>query len=143
MVQRKQDPPSAFTAAVHAEIRGWMGKRNMSQRKLGELAGIPKSTLSRLIGTDVQPLNLNELESLCNVLGVSPQQVIMDAERTILAERRSSVEAGRPYLAVAPELTPQEMADAALAKKQDGYGLAARKMRDLKPGEEPGVEYYE
>lgn len=66
----------------------------------------------------------------------------MDAERTVLAERRSSVEAGR-ILAVAPELTPQEMADAALAKKQDGYGLAARKMRGLKPGEEPGVEYYE
>lgn len=113
-----------------------MGKRNISQRRLGELAGIPKSTLSRLIGTDTQPLNLNELELLCNVLGVSPQQVVMDAERSL---QQSS----KTRLSVVPELTPQELAEIALANIPEGTLLAAREERELKPGEERGVEYYE
>ncbi|HCN40245.1 helix-turn-helix transcriptional regulator [Rothia sp. (in: high G+C Gram-positive bacteria)] len=83
MGQRKQDEPSEFTLAVHAEIRGWMGKRNMSQRQLSEASGITRSTLSRIIGTNVQAADLNELESLCAALGVSPEMVVDDAARSL------------------------------------------------------------
>lgn len=129
MVQRKQDPPSAFSAAVHAEIRGWMGRRNISQRMLGELAGIPKSTLSRLIGTNVQPLNLNELEAICKVLGVSPQQVVLDAERTLLTAQRDQANKQRPggRYNKAGEWVPETRA---------GYALAA-----YDSDEEKGVDY--
>lgn len=60
-----------------------MGKRNMSQRQLSEASGITRSTLSRIIGTNVQAADLNELESLCAALGVSPEMVVDDAARSL------------------------------------------------------------
>lgn len=136
MVQRKQDPPTAFTAAVHAEIRGWMGKRNMSQRKLGELAGIPRSTLSRLIGTDVQPLNLNELEALCDALGVSPQQVVADAERAAFAAQRAEAEQATPAVGRFRRV-PGSPYPVYEVEERPGYDLAARRQRDTpEPSEE-------
>lgn len=90
MGQKRQDPPSDFTKAVHAEIRGWRGKRNISQRKLSELTGIPNSTLSQIIGTDQKPLDMNELEAICNALGVSPEVVVEDAVKALEDASRAS-----------------------------------------------------
>lgn len=109
----------------------------MSQRRLGELAGIPKSTLSRLIGTDAQPLNLNELEALCEVLGVSPQQVVMDAERAVLAAARPQAEPQHPAPAPAPEPAGHyNTAGEWVPARRDGYTLAA-----YESNEEKGVDY--
>lgn len=90
MGQAKHKGPTALTLAVHAEIRGWMGKRNLSQSKLGTLAGIPKATLSNIIGTDRRPMDVNELEAICKVLGVSPERVVEDASRAVLAAEQKS-----------------------------------------------------
>lgn len=83
MGQRKQDPPGEFALAIHAELRGWLGRRNISQRKLSEMSGIPRSTLSQIIGTDQRTIDVNELESLCAALGVSPEMVVDDAARSL------------------------------------------------------------
>lgn len=93
-----------FTNAVHAEIRGWLGKRNLSQRQLAEKAGISKSKISRILGTGEQAVDVDELDSMCEVLGVSPEALVNDAVRSMRAEAAVS----RPY----PNL-------------QHGYALAA------------------
>lgn len=74
---------SDFTLAVHAELRGWKGKRNISQRSLADRAGISKSKLSRMIGKDEQAIDTDELDALCKVLGVSPEIVIDNAVRAL------------------------------------------------------------
>ena len=74
---------SEFTLAVHAELRGWKGKRNISQRALAEQAGISKSKLSRMIGMDEQAIDTDELDALCRVLGVSPEVVVDNAVRAM------------------------------------------------------------
>lgn len=108
-----------------------------------EFSGISKSRLSEAVNHDKAPLNTNELGRICEALGVSASEMLRRSESKLAVELAEDFKENGRTLSVAPELTPQEMADAALAKKQDGYGLAARMMRDLKPGEEPGVEYYE
>lgn len=51
----------------------------MSQRRLSEKSGIPRSTLSKIIGTDERPVDTNELESLCKALHVMPHVLVADA----------------------------------------------------------------
>lgn len=87
MPRGKQEPPTAFTLAIHAEIRSWAGRRNISQRKLSELTGIGRSQLSKIIGTDEQPIDTNELEALCNVLGVSPNKLVDDAVKAVMQDQ--------------------------------------------------------
>lgn len=87
-------------------------------------------------------MDTDELDVICEVLDVSPALIVDDAVRAVLASTRPRP-AARPALAAVEELTPQEMADRALANTRDGYALAARESRTLHPGEERGVEYYE
>lgn len=128
MGQKKQEEPTEFTLAVHAEIRGWQGKRNLSQRRLAELAGMSNSTLSRIIGTNAQPMDLNELEALCAALGVSPEYVVAAAERSLLEAR-----------VIYPSSTPGGWYNSAgewVPETRAGYSLAA-----YESDEEKGVDY--
>ena len=71
-----------LTSAIHAEIRSWMKKKNLSQRQLAEKAGISKSKISRIIGTGEQAIDINELDAVCQVLGISTEILVLDAAQS-------------------------------------------------------------
>lgn len=104
---------------MNAEIRSWMGRRGLTQKQLAEATGISKSKLSRILGSGEQAkqsMDTDELDLICQVLEVSPAQVVDDAVSVAM----------RPNLDV-----------------QTGYDLAAQKKRQLRPGEEAGIEYFD
>lgn len=81
MPRGSNEQPTPFALAVHAEIRAWQGRRNLSQRKLAELADLKQANLSNMIGSNKKSLNLNELEALCIALDVDIRDIIAAAKR--------------------------------------------------------------
>lgn len=88
--------PTDFSRAVNAEIRSWMGRRGLNQKQLADAAGISKSKMSRILGTAEQSMDTDELDVICQVLDVSPAQVVDDAVRAVLAAQRAEAEHQRP-----------------------------------------------
>lgn len=59
-----------LTERVAEEIRGWMGRRRLSQAALARQLGVSKMWVSyRLSGT--QPIDLNDLDRIARALGVA------------------------------------------------------------------------
>ena len=75
--------PTDFTLAVNAEVRSWMGRRGVTQRQLSEKTGISKSKMSRILGTEEQSMDTDELDGICQALGVSPERIVEDAARSL------------------------------------------------------------
>ncbi|MFC6353949.1 helix-turn-helix domain-containing protein [Rothia nasimurium] len=123
-----QNFPTDFSRAVNAEIRSWMGRRGLNQKQLAESAGISKSKISRILGTAEQSMDTDELDVICQVLEVSPAQVVDDAVRAVLAQQEQA-EPQRPSgrYNSAGEWVPAT---------RDGYTLAA-----YESDEEKGVDY--
>lgn len=121
--------PTDFSRAVNAEIRSWMGRRGLNQKQLADAAGISKSKMSRILGTAEQSMDTDELDVICQVLDVSPAQVVDDAVRAVLAAQRAEAEHQRPSgrYNSAGEWVPAT---------RDGYTLAA-----YETDEEKGVDY--
>ncbi|WP_237220430.1 helix-turn-helix domain-containing protein [Rothia nasimurium] len=113
MPKGTNEPPTPFALAVHAEIRAWQGRRNLSQRQLATLADLKQANLSNMIGSNKKSLNLNELEALCDALDVDVRDIINAAKRN----------------------------EHLYAEPQDDYALAA-KIVDSREGED-GIEYFE
>lgn len=120
----KSSQATAFSNAINAEIRSLMGRRGISQTTLATATGISQSKISKTVWNDEGSLAINQLEAICEALGVSPIEIIGIAERAVQAAERE--EALRPNLDV-----------------QTGYDLAAQKKRQLRPGEEAGIEYFD
>lgn len=71
-----------FTRRVAAEVRAEMARQLMSQDKLGQLSGIPQSTLSRRLSGDPRwPFDTNELAAVAEALGVPVEQFMRSPER--------------------------------------------------------------
>lgn len=115
---------SGLIEAIHEELRALIGRRSYSQRALADLSGVSQSVISKTIFRSESTLNLSQFETICEVLGDSPAEVMLRAERAVQAAERE--EALRAQLD-APE----------------NYDLAAQKKRQLRPGEEAGIEYFD
>lgn len=70
-----------FARAVSAEIRRVLEERGMSGNQLAKAAGMDQSTVARkLRGTHA--FTLNELDTVCSVLGIKASDVIEWAQRS-------------------------------------------------------------
>lgn len=72
-----------FSSAVNAELRAEIARQRISLRRLEEKTNISKSRIGSTINQDEAPINTNELDLLCKVLGVSASEVLRQAERAI------------------------------------------------------------
>lgn len=62
-------------------------KENMSQKKLGKMAGFHQSTISRL-ESDLQPANEEQIKALASSLGITPEQLLNLAAPTLNIEQQ-------------------------------------------------------
>ncbi len=76
----KSETTLTLTEAVAEELRSIMARRRMNQKAVGLLlGGRSQSYVSRRVVGEV-PLDLAELETLADALGVSVSEIIADAE---------------------------------------------------------------
>lgn len=80
MGQTAKPKPTTFTTAVHAALRDEVEKRDWSFRRLAEESGIGKNRISRTVSRDETPLGVNELDSICSALRVSPLSILRAAQ---------------------------------------------------------------
>lgn len=125
MGANKSSEPSPFGLAVRAEILAEMGRRQMNILQLTELVPRGKSYLYERLSKAEKELALSDVESICDAFSIPIAPLMERAERAVLAVEREEA-LRRPHLE-APE----------------NYALAAQEERQLRPGEEEGVEYYE
>ncbi|WP_346843647.1 helix-turn-helix transcriptional regulator [uncultured Rothia sp.] len=76
MARGTKEPPTLFTLCIHAELRAWAGRRNISYRQLAEKAGLSRERVRKTISADETPLDTNELDRICKALGVSPEYIV-------------------------------------------------------------------
>lgn len=82
----KNGVPGPLALAMASEISAEMGRHHMSVRQLAERADMNHATLgNKLKGKTI--LNLNEVDQLANVLGVSTQELM---RRAVAAMSQSS-----------------------------------------------------
>lgn len=72
---------SAFSKAVNAELRAWMGRRRFNQTSLAEASGVAQQTISRTVVKDERTLDTNQLYQLCAALDVNPADILAAAAR--------------------------------------------------------------
>jgi transcriptional regulator with XRE-family HTH domain len=87
-----KDAGAPLNRALANEIRGERNRQRLTQEKLGEMAGIPRATYTRLeAGTraiDVQQLNL-----IATALRMPPSRLVERAERAVLEQSVETDEA--------------------------------------------------
>lgn len=85
-----------LTERVAEEIRGWMGKRRLSQAALARQLGVSKMWVSyRLSGA--QPIDVNDLERIARALGVAVAELLpADIRRGAEPNIRNSPVTERP-----------------------------------------------
>ena len=119
-IRKATGAANRFSQLVNEELRAELARKQISLRKLSELADISSGRLSQVLNSNLKPLNTNELDRICTALSLSPTVVIRNAEKALRAEQ-------------AAELT-RELPDAdyynALASRAD-YGLAANRGTEL------------
>lgn len=79
----KKSEPTAFTLALHAELRAWAGRRGFSFRRLADESGVNRGRIQKTISADLAPIDMNELDDICKALQVAPKDVVDAAERML------------------------------------------------------------
>lgn len=85
-----------------------MTRRGMNLRSLEAATGISRSRLSRTVNRDESPINTNELDLICDALGISPTEIIGIAEQAVRAERNRLT---RSHLSLAASADRGQAAD--------------------------------
>ena len=70
--------PGPLTKEVAGIIKGKMARYSVSQKEMAEPVGVDQSQLSKMI-RGLRPINLDQLEIMCAVLGVEIDDVIDEA----------------------------------------------------------------
>lgn len=83
MSSKASGKANVFSQLVNAELSLWIERRGLSLRGLQTETGISRSRLGKTINQDLAPLNLNELDTICTALDISPLDVIQAAERRL------------------------------------------------------------
>lgn len=89
MGTNKSSQATAFSNAVNAEIRGVLGRRGMTQTNLSDLTGISQAKISKTIRNDQGSLTIDQLESICKALRISPTSIIERAVRTVELDQQA------------------------------------------------------
>lgn len=89
----KTGPANMFSQAVNAEIRALMARRSYSQTKLAAETGISQAQISKVIFRNEAPLNINQLDTIANVLGDDTVSILERATQALkLSEQYNAVD---------------------------------------------------
>lgn len=85
MSKASRGPAGPFAQATADEIRAELGRKRLEQKDLAEMADLSTSYLSTRMRGEL-PLNLNDIDSICEVLGLGRLELLQRAE-TLMKER--------------------------------------------------------
>lgn len=96
----KQDSPSPLSHAIAARIRAAMAGHTpvIYQRDIEAQTGIEQSMVSRLLKPAKQ-MTLEQLEAICEVVGLDPVEVMQSAQKTVKEQRKARGRTWRDDLA--------------------------------------------
>ena len=119
MGRKATGPANQFSKKLNQELRAWMGRRGMTIQDLEEAAEVSRNRISLTLYKLDSPVNTNELNRICQALGVEPSTVVRDAEKALRAEQAAETS----------PVSDKELAAAILARAEAatkaGYRLAA------------------
>jgi putative transcriptional regulator len=66
-----------MSAAVRVRLADLLDERKMTQRELAEKTGISENTISKIAGGTPRQLQLETIDSICDVLGIEISDLIV------------------------------------------------------------------
>ena len=85
MATKERIAPQALGMEVAALLREAVARREMTQARVAEKAGISTSQVSKYL-RGVRPITIDELDRLCSSIGINFERLIVEAVHRTRAE---------------------------------------------------------